>query len=324
MAELERTADSRRANSLPELTVFSVSLVFILLFMYLNLYALPLGTTSPEGVNDNAADLYGLNIGVGGEVLLKTDKEFQIVSGLTSEPLNAVWSGEGNLPLNGTAIIANGFIIASPAGPVLICQSITPLKATDIVFDNPWSLPSLRLVTIILLWFSVTTSVTGMAVLASYFRPKVLGGDRARALTEVCALSGFMSLACFGMLAALEPGIGGGIGLPTIAISIGLFLLLLTVLMHRTDRHDIVEMSGALPIAAAILVLIGILMIAVQQQLLAADVLGTALAEILPSFLLAAIIGTAGFILMGVYLEERRYYAISIRGLLIFGKDEVK
>jgi hypothetical protein len=52
--------------------------------------------------------------------------------------------------------------------------------------------------------------------------------------------------------------------------------------------------------------------------------LGTALAEFLPNFFIAAVVGMMGFILMGAYLEERRYYTISIRGLLAFGKEEVK
>jgi len=72
------------------------------------------------------------------------------------------------------------------------------------------------------------------------------------------------------------------------------------------------------------MVMIGILMIAVQQRLLAADMLGTAFAEFLPNFFIAAVIGMMGFILMGAYLAERRYYTVSIRGLLAFGKDEVK
>jgi ABC-type multidrug transport system permease subunit len=126
------------------------------------------------------------------------------------------------------------------------------------------------------------------------------------------------------LLAMSEPGLDGGIGIPTIALSIGFFLLLISVGMYRTERHDIVEMSSALPIAAAIMVMIGILMIAVQQPLLAADMLGTALAGFLPNFFIAAVVGMTGFILMGAYLEERRYYTISIRGLLAFGKEEVK
>ena len=324
MANRDEKVDRHRVKSLPELTLFSVSLIFILLFMYLNVYMLPLGTTSPEGANENAPDLYGLNIGVGGEILLTTDKEFEIVSPAASGSFNAVWNGDGVLPLNGTMVIAEGFIIASPGGPVLICESITPLKATDIVFDNPWSLPSLRLLTMVLLWFSLTTAATGLAVLASHFRPKILSEDRARALTEVCALSGLVSFVCLALLAISEPGLGGGVGIPTIALSISFFLMLISVMMHRTDRHDVVEMSGSLPILAAVMVMIGVLMIAVQQQLLAADMIGTVLAEFLPNFFIAAVVGMTGFILMGAYLEERRYYTISIRGLLAFGKDEVK
>jgi hypothetical protein len=324
MTGRDETVDSYHTKSLPELMLFSVSLVFILLFMYINIYMLPLGTTSPEGAVESASDLYGLHIGVGGEVLLTTDKEFEIVDPAASGSLSAVWDGDGDLPLNGTMIIAEGFIIASPAGPVLICESVTPLKATDVVFDNPWSLPSLRLLTIVLLWFSLTTVATGLAALASHFQPKILSEDRARALTEVCALSGLVSFVCLALLAISESGLGGGIGIPTIALSISFFLLLLSVMMHRTERHDVVEMSSALPIAAAIMVLIGIIMIAVHQQLLAADLLGPALAEFLPNFFIAAVVGVTGFVLMGVYLEERRYYTISIRGLLAFGKDEVK
>jgi hypothetical protein len=324
MADQDEKVDHHRAKSLPELMLFSVSLVFILLFMYLNVYGLPLGTTSPEGAVENAPDLYGLDIGVGGEVLLTTDREFEIVGPAASGSLNAVWNGGGDLPPNGTMIIAEGFIIASPSGPVLICESITPLKATDAVFDNPWSLPSLRLLTIVLLWFSVTTVATGLAVLASHFRPKILSEDRARALTEVCALSGLISFVCLALLAISEPGLVGGIGIPTIALSISFFLTLISVVMQRTERHDVVEMSSGLPIAAAIIAMIGVLMIAVQQQLLAADMLGTALTEFLPNFFIAAVVGIAGFILMGAYLEERRYYTISIRGLLAFGKEEVK
>jgi hypothetical protein len=324
MADREERVEHFRAKSLPELVLFSVSLILILLFMYFNIYMLPLGATSPEGAVVNAPDLYGLDIGVGGEVLLATDKEFEIVGPAASGSMNAVWNGDGDLPLNGTMVIAEGFIIASPAGPVLICESITPLKATDVVFDSPWGLPSLRLLTIVLLWFSLTTVATGLLALASYFRPKMLSEDRARALIEVCALSGLVSFVCLALLAVSEPGLGGGIGIPTIALSISFFLLLLSLVMHRTERHDIVEMSGALPIAAAIMVMIGVLMIAVQQQLLAADMLGTVLAEVLPNSFVAAVVGMSGFILMGVYLEERRYYTISIRGLLAFGKEEVK
>ena len=324
MADRDERADHHRVKSLPELMLFSVSLVLILLFLYLNLYMLPLGTTSPEGAVENAPDLYGLHIGVGGEVLLTNDKEFEIVSPAASGSLNAVWNGDGDLPLNGTMVVAEGFIIASPAGPVLMCETITPLKATDTVFDNPWSLPSLRLLTIVLLWFSLTTVATGLAALASHFRPKILSEDRARALTEVCALSGLVSFVCLALLAVSEPGLGGGIGIPTIALSISFFLLLLSVVMQRTERHDVVEMSSGLPIAAAIIAMIGVLMIAVQQRLLAADMLGTALAEFLPNFFIAAVVGMMGFILMGAYLEERRYYTISIRGLLAFGKEEVK
>jgi len=324
MADRDERVDHHRAKSLPEFTLFSVSLVFILLFMYLNVYVLPVGTTSPEGAVGNAPDLYGVEIGVSGEVLLTTDKEFEIISSVASESMNAVWTGDGDLPLNGSMVIAEGFIIASPAGPVLICESITPLKATDVVFDNPWSLPSLRLLTTVLLWFSLTTVATGLAVLASHFRPKTLSEDRARALTEICALSGLVSFVCLALLAISEPSLDGGVGIPTIALSISFFLLILTVAMHRTDRHDVVEMSAALPFVAAIMVMIGILMIAVQQQLLAADMLGTALAEVLPNSFVAAVVGMMGFILMGIYLEERRYYTMSIRGLLAFGRDEVK
>jgi len=324
MAGRDEKMDHHRVKSLPELMLFSVSLVFILLFMYINIYVLPLGTTSPEGAVENAPDLYGLDIGVGGEILLTNDNEFRVVGPAASGFLNAVWNGDGALPLNGTMVIAEGFIIASPAAPVLICESITPLKATDVVFENPWSLPSLRLLTVVLLWFSLTTVATGLAALASHFKPKILSEDRARAFTEVSALSGFVSFVCLALLAVSEPGLGGGVGIPTIALSIGFILLLLSVLMQRTGRHDVVEMSRSLPIAAVIMVLIGILMIAVQQQLLAADMFGTALAEFLPDFLIAAAVGMTGFILMGAYLEERRYYTISIRGLLAFGKDEVK
>ena len=324
MADRDERLDDYRAKSLPELALFSVSLVFILLFMYLNVYVLPLGVTSPEGAADNASALYGLNIGIGGEILLTNDREFEVIDPSASGSLSAVWNGDGDLPLNGTMVVAEGFIIASPGGPVLMCESITPLKATDIVFDNPWSLPSLRLLIIVLLWFSVTTVVAGLAALASHSRPKPLSGDRASALTEVCALSGLASFVCLGLLGISESGLGGGVGIPTVALSIGFLLLILSVLMHRTERHDVVEMSGALPIAAAIMVIIGIMMIAVQQQLFASDLLGTALAEFLPGFFAAAVVGTTGFILMGVYLEERRYYAISIKGLLALGKNEVR
>jgi hypothetical protein len=324
MADRNERADHHRAKSLPELMLFSVSLVLILLFMYLNIYVLPLGTTSPEGAVENAPDLYGLNIGVGGEVLLTTDTEFEIVDLAAPGSLNAVWNGGGDLPLNGTMVIAEGFIIASPAGPVLMCESITPLKTTDVVFDNPWSLPSLRLLTIALLWFSLTTVATGLATLASHFRPKILSEDRARALTEVCALSGLVSFACLALLAASEPGLGGGISIPTIAFSISFILLLISVIMQKTERHEVVEMSSALPIAAAIMVMIGILMIAVNQQILASDMLETALAEFLPNFFISAVVGMMGLILMGAYLGERRYYNISIRGLLAFGKEEVR
>lgn len=324
MADLDERVDDHRAKALPELALFSVSLVFILLFMYLNVYALPLGTTSPEGAVDNASALYGLNIGIGGEILLTTDREFEVVDPSASGSLSAVWNGGGSLPLNGTMVVAEGFIIASPGGPVLMCESVTPLKATDTIFDNPWSLPSLRLLIIVLLWFSVTTVVAGLAALASHFRPNPLSGDRASALTEVCALSGLASFVCLVLIGILEPGLGGGVGIPTIALLVGFLLLLVSVAMHRTERHDVVEMSGALPIAAAVMVIIGILMITVQQQLLSSDLLGTVLTEFLPGFFIAAVVGTTGLILMGAYLEERRYYAISIKGLLKLGKDEVR
>ena len=313
-----------RGKDVLELLVFSVSLVSLILFTYLNIYSLPLGVTSPGGAVQNAPNLYGLDIEIGGELSFLTDFEFKIIDPDTSQSIKAIWVGDGDLPLNGTMVIAGGLIAPSQVGPVLRCDKMSSLQAANIVFDNPWGLPSLRLVTVVLLWFTINVVMTGLMSLAHMLRPRTFQGDRMKALSEIGSLSGVALMVCLASFMVLEFGLGGGIGIPTIAIVVSFSFMLLSVIMRWTNRQDVAEISNALPIAAALIALIGVSMIAVQQQLFSSDLLGAAISTYLPGFVIAATVGVAGFALMGVFMAERKYYAITIKGMLKLGKDEVR
>ena len=324
MPSNERRGISARGRSVVQLALFSIAVIGMLLFSYLNIYSLPLGTASIAGVLENAESLYGIELSIYGTIEQAPSSEFHILNGSSSACLSAIWLGEGDLPINGTTIIAYGQLAEGPDGPVLICDSIAPERGQPMVFENPWALPALRLFTIALLWFLTSVFITAIMSVVYLLRPNVLIGNRMRAMIEISILSGSVLFAIFLILSFSESSLAMMPSVPTFCLIASFILLSLSPVIRYLRKTEPSELADSLPILSGILAGISILAVFVQEQLRSEDLIGSLLVNYLPESLIAILIGTIGLIAIGTYLNSRKYEQIGSSALLGLVKIEVK
>jgi len=302
---------------------FSISVVLILLFFYVNIYVLPLGTTSVTGALEHASSLSDMEIGVFGEICYLDTSEFLLLDPSSEAVLEAVWLGDVSLPLNGTPVIAEGRLIISSSSPILMCESVSPQSEITSVYQNPWTLPVIRLFSVIFLWFILMISLAGISSFYIQFRRNILLRNRMRAFSEIGIFSGIIML-LLALLSISESDMIDSLSISSYAALFSIALLMFSVLMRRVQNPEITELADSIPIIAWFSILFSIPLTLIEIQILYRDLLIEVLIEQLFIHPISLIAGAIGFLLLGLYLAGRKYEIFTARTLLAYIQTEVK
>lgn len=305
-----------------EFAIFAAGASLILLFTMLNFYSLPLGTVSPQSVYDNAGELYGSEIEVYGVMAHSNAQEFTLSQENSTVALEVVWLGGHSLPLNGTSVIATGQIVQGTAGPAMMCSSISVRVGAYTSYENPWVLPSLRMLAVIMLWFVSLMSVTASLLLSHLRKHTEEEEERIIALTEICTVAGGILSAALVALAVSEPKLSVAAGAFSYCVVAAFALLLTSSLAHRSKRSNVRELANPLPVIAAITVLSGLLISFIGEQLSPGVSLLSEIAAHLPDFTVASAVGTLGLIFMSAYLVRRKSELSELEGANPSGAEE--
>jgi len=289
-----------------DFVIFALGASLILLFTVLNFYALPLGTVSPQSVYDNAGAIYGSEIEVLGTMEHSNEQEFTLHEENSTAVLEVVWLGGYTLPLNGTRVVATGQIIEGTTGPAMMCDRFSAQVGAYTSYENPWALPSLRMLSSVLLWFLAMIFATGLLALLHLRKRTEEEKHRIVALTEACTMAAGILTAAVVALLMSEPELSGSAGIFTYCAAAAFALLLISSITRKSRRANLAELANPMPVIAAIVALLGLLLSFLSIQLAPeVTVLSEAMRH-LPDFAVAALVGTSGLIFMSIYIVRRK------------------
>lgn len=307
-----------------DFVLFAVGASLLLAFSFLNLYSLPLGTTSVGAIFDDASSIYGSDVEVYGVMSHINNMEFTLADANSTAKMDAVWLGDASLPLNGSRVVATGQIIEGTGGPAMMCRSITVRIDSVTSYENPFTLPSLRIMSSILIWFVAVMFSTGIIAMMS-IRKHSDGLKRVvRALTDVCTVASGILTATMLTMIFMEPSLGNSAGVFVYCAATAFFLLLMSSVSQNSKRADVNELSKALPVIAAIVTMLG-LSLSFLNLSAALDI--TLLSEAAAHFqdsAVATIVGVSGLICLGAYMARRKTELSSIEGSLAAKRSEVR
>jgi len=290
----------------PDFILFAVGASLLLAFSFLNLYSLPLGTTSVASVLDNASSIYGSDVEVYGVMSHVNDMEFTLADANSTARIDAVWLGSANLPLNGSHVVATGQIVEGTAGPAMMCHSFTVRTDAVTSYESPFALPSIRIVSTIMVWFVATMFFTGLAALVSTRRPAESLKHYVRALIDICTVASGILTATMLALITAEPVLGNSSDAFAYCAAAAFLMLLLSSMTQNTRHADLKELSGALPVIAAIVTLFGLMVSLLSvPAALGATLFSEAAAHFIDSAPVV-VVGISGLIWLGAYIARRK------------------
>ena len=307
-----------------DFVLFAVGASLLLVFSFLNLYSLPLGTTSVGAIFDDASSVYGSDVEVYGIMSHTNNMEFTLVDANSTAKMDAVWLGDASLPLNGSRVVATGQIIEGTAGPAMMCRSITVRIDAITSYEDPFTLPSLRIMSSVLIWFVAVMFSTGIIAMANIRKHAEGMKSMVRALTDVCTVASGILTAIMLTLILMEPSLGNSAGVFAYCAAAAFLLLLMSSVSQNSKRADIKELSKAMPVIAAIVTLLGLsLSFLNPSAALEATLLSEAAAHFQDSAV-ATIVGVSGLICLGAYIARRKTELSSIEGSLAEKMSEVR
>jgi len=288
-----------------DFVLFALGASLLLAFSFLNLYALPLGTVSVQALQESAPSIIGSEVEVFGIMTHSNEMEFTLADENSTATLDVVWLGAELLPLNGSRVVATGQIVQGTAGPAMMCSGIAVRIGSVASYENPWTLPSLRVVFSVMVWFVAMVFVAGALALLSLHKRGEAAKHRTRALTDICTVAGGVLTATIVAIILLEPSLSGAEGLFTYCAAAAFALLLLSSLSRRAKRADIAEMSNPMPVIAAIITLIGLLLSFLNVQSASDPTIFSEMAVHFQGSILVAAVGISGLICLGAYIARR-------------------
>lgn len=304
--------------------MFSISLICLLSFFYMNIYSLPLGGIDVSSSLEHADNLEGIEISIYGDLFNTGASEFILLDGSTDAILEGIWLSDTALPSDGTYVIASGQMIMGPSNPVLMCESVHPQTEEPVIYQNPWTLPIIRILVILFLWFILMASVTGILALHYLLRHNVVIRNRMRAMTEIGILSGVIMISLLVFLLITENEVIAPLSISSYVAIFSLLLLVISAQMRSRQQMEIVELADSVPIIAWIAILISIPLNILLLETLYSDFVAEAIIEQLSSAPISLLIGLAGFILMGLYFGQRKFRLIGLRIMQEYIGKEVK
>jgi len=290
-----------------DIILFALSLSLIIAFSFLNLYTLPLGTVSVQAVYENAGQIYGSDVEVYGIISHSNDIEFTLADENSTGKLEAVWLGAVSLPLNGSHIVATGQVIEGTSGPAMMCSSISVRTGPVTSYENPWTLPALRILSSILIWFTAMVLAAGVLALLNLHRRSQEAKHRVSALSEISTVAGGILTAVIVTLLLSEPSLSGSAGIFAYCAEAAFALLLLSSVSRRARRADIAEISNPVPVIAAIVTLLGLSLSFLNIQSAPEATLISEMAIHLQDSIIVTAVGASGLICLGAYLARRRF-----------------
>lgn len=304
--------------------IFTVAASLLIAFSFLNLYSLPLGTVSVGAVFDNAASIYGSDVEVYGIISHTNDIEFTLADANSTAVLDVVWLSGTDLPLNGSRIIATGQIVEGTAGPAMMCHSFSVKIGAITSYENPFTLPSLRILSSVIVWFAVMMLSTAAITLAN-LRKRAENIKRIiMAMTDICTVSSGIMTASMIALICLEPSLENSADLFAYCAGTAFILLLASSLSRNSKHADIREISNALPMIAAILTLLGLLLSLLIIPAAQAAALFSEVSTHYPDSAFATVLGASGLICLGAYMARRKFELSAIEGSLAAKMSEVR
>ena len=304
--------------------LFAVGASLLLLFSFLNLYSLPLGTTSVGAAIDEAPSIYGSDVEVFGVISHANEMEFILADANSTARLDAVWLGGSSLPLNGSSIVATGQMIEGNAGPAMMCRSISVRSNAVTSYDNPFTLPSLRVMSTVLVWFVFAIFSTGIISLMNMRKHSEKIRRTVRAMEDVCTVASGILTAIMLTLLLMEPALSNSAGAFTYCAATAFILLLVSSLSQNSKRADMKELSRALPMIAAIFILLGLAFSALDFQGGQQVTLLSEAASHFSDSAFAVILGISGLICLGAYIARRKSELSSIEGSVAAKLSEVR
>jgi len=298
--------------------IFSAALISLLLFFFVNIFYLPLGTINVRGSIEHSYSLEGADIVVFGEVQKHNETEFLLIDVSDGSNISAIWLGQGFLPVNGTLIAASGQLIPDSNNPLLICEDIDTNTNDLAIYESPWSLPVVRIFAACVFWFLALFTLTVALAVLFLIRENILLGTRMRAFSEITIFAGIISIVLLFFLSLIEPELIAPLSTSSFAVIISLGLLILSVFMRGSEETEARELADSVPIFAWISIMIGIPLTMLHIEAFNPDFLTRIMSDHLLYFSVPFALGLAGFILLSVYIAGRKYDIIGAKTILSY------
>lgn len=303
---------------------FSVSVIFIIVFFYMNLYSLPLGVTTVQSAIDMAGELGGIEIGIYGEITDTGEADFLLSDGSTNSSIVVICVGDAPIPSEGSVVIATGKIFYDGSQTILMCEFVNPVAENTVAFDNPWTLPIIRLFAASIIWFIGMVAVTGFLSVVYMARHDIRIENRMVAFSEMMFISGAISIALIFFLSNSEGKTISSLGTLSIPIIVSILLIALSLALRLKRSLELSELSCSLPFIALMAIIIGLPISVLQLDVIYYDYLSEAITENILMSPVSITLGATGFIVFAYYLASIRYEIISVGALVEHMRSEVR
>jgi hypothetical protein len=304
----------RSQGGASDFILFAVGASLLLAFCFLNLYSLPLGTVSVGALIDEAPSIYGSDVEVYGTMSHINDMEFTLADSNSTATLNVVWLSGTDLPLNGARVVATGQVIQGTAGPAIMCRSIAVRTGSVASYEDPFTLPSLRVMSTVMVWFIAMIFSTGIIAVANMRKRAERAKHVVRALIDASTVASGILAAIMWTLVITEPSLGNSSGVLFYCVAIAFILLLVSSLSQYSRRADLKELSKALPVIAAMVTLLGLSLSLLNLPATSEATLFSEAGLHFQDSAFAAAVGISGLICLSVYIAMRKSELSSIEG----------
>jgi len=303
---------------------FAISLVCIIAFFYINLYSLPLGVTTVQSATEMAGELGGIEIGIYGEIEATGDADFILHDESTNSSILAVCVGGAPIPSEGSVVVATGKIFYDGSQTVLMCESVDPVAENTVAFDNPWTLPIIRVFAASIIWFIGMATVSGLFSIIYMARHNIRIENRMVAFSELAFLSGLITITLIFFLSRSEGESISSLSTLSIPIIVSISLVALSLVLSISQSLELSEFAKALPFIAVMAIIIGLPISILQLDVIYFDYLSEAITENILISPVSIALGAIGFIMFAYYLSNRRYEIISAGALVEHMRSEVR
>ena len=303
---------------------FSLSVICIVIFFYINLYSLPLGVTTVQSATEMAGELGGIEIGVYGEITATGDADFFLSDESSNSSLMAISIGDAPIPSEGSIVVATGKIFYDGSQIVLMCESVDPVAENTVAFDNPWTLPIIRVFAASVIWFIGMAVISGLFSVIYMARHNIRVENRMAAFSEMAFLSGLITIALIFFLSNSEGESISSLSTLSIPIIISISLVALSLVLRINSSLELSEFAKSLPFIALMAIIVGLPISVLQLDIIYYDYLSKAITENILMSPVSIALGATGFIIFAYYLAYRRYELISAGALVEHMHSEVR